>query len=195
MMSYLRHPLFGIVASGALLTAALGWMVLDRVRLLSAGREIELAIRPVDPRDLFKGDYVQLAFDITQLDPKLFIAGQGLEPARPGQVRQAAAQQTLYITLEEQPGQGWRPVAVSRQRPEQLPANRIALKGRTLGWNPNAVTYGIERYFVPEGTGGKLEELARASKLSAIVAVDRSGRSAIKGLVHEGRRIYEEPLF
>lgn len=195
MMNTLRHPLFGVAASAVLLTVILGWMVIDRVRLLSTGREIELVIRPVDPRDLFKGDYVQLAFEITQLDPKLFIAGQVLEPERPQRGWRGGGQQTIYVTLEQQADQSWKPVAVSRLRPAPLPANRIALEGRTHGWTPNAVVYGLERYFVAEGTGGHLEGLARASKLSAIVAVDRAGRSAIKGLVHEGRRIYEEPLF
>ena len=195
MMGLLRHPLFGIVAGAALLTGILGWMVLDRVRLLAGGREIELAIRPVDPRDLFKGDYVQLALDITQLDPKLFIAGQVLEPGRPGDQGRAEAQRTIFVTLEQQADQSWHPAAVSRLLPAGLPANRIVLRGRTHPWNPNAVAYGLERYYVPEGTGGHIEGLARASKLSAIVAVDRSGRAAIKGLVHEGKRIYEEPLF
>ena len=31
-------------------------------------------------------------------------------------------------------------------------------------------------------------------KISALIAVDDSGNTAIKGLMSEGKRIYEEPL-
>ena len=71
MIERLKGPLAGIVASAVLLTGILGWMVVDRVRLLAAGREIVLPIRPVDPRDLFKGDYARLGYEISVLDSKL----------------------------------------------------------------------------------------------------------------------------
>ena len=57
------------------------------------------------------------------------------------------------------------------------------------------VRYGIERYYVPEGKGGDLENLARDKKLAVVVAVDKGGNAAIKGLVADGKRVYEEPLF
>jgi len=41
-------------------TGVLAAMVIDRVRLLTSGREITLPIVPVDPRDLFRGEYVRL---------------------------------------------------------------------------------------------------------------------------------------
>ena len=57
------------------------------------------------------------------------------------------------------------------------------------------VRYGIESYFVPEGQGRRLEELAREKKLAARIAVDGRGNAAIKGLVIDGVLQYEEPLF
>ena len=56
------------------------------------------------------------------------------------------------------------------------------------------VRYGIESYFVPEGQGRKLEDLAREKKLAALVAVDGRGNAAIKGLIVDGVLQYEEPL-
>ena len=47
---------------------------------------------------------------------------------------------------------------------------------------------------MPEGTGTALEDLARRSKLAALVVVDARDRSAIKGLVQDGRRNSDEPL-
>ena len=57
------------------------------------------------------------------------------------------------------------------------------------------VRYGIESYFVPQGEGPRLEQLARDKKLAALVAVDRAGNAAIKGILIDGALQYEEPLF
>jgi uncharacterized membrane-anchored protein len=70
----------------------------------------------------------------------------------------------------------------------------VALRGRTQRHTTNLISYGLERYYLPEGTGSRIEEMARKSQLSAIVAVDGRGRAAIKGLVIDGERVYDEPL-
>lgn len=185
------RPISGILAAGALLTGILITLVADRVRLLAGGREIELAIRPVDPRDLFKGDYVQLAFDISELDRA--IAPADAAPPK-GAADWRSAVRTVYVTLQRAADGSWKPVAVADALPTGLGAERIAIKGQSLTWDRRRVAYGIERYFVPEGAGRRLEDLARQAKLGAIVAVDRRGNAAIKGLVIDGKRVYEEPL-
>ena len=190
MKRLLASPCAGLMAAALLLTGVLGYMIADRVRLLASGREIVLAIRPVDPRDLFKGDYARLGFDISQV-------GAALVPplGRPEDRSRWLGETTVFVTLEQQGDEAWKPVAISQTLPTGLPGNRIALRGRLQSWGNRRIAYGIERYFVPEGTGGNIEQLARQSKLSAIVAVDKAGRAAIKGLVTDGKRIYEEPLF
>ena len=184
------HPFAGIIAAGVILTTLLAYLVVDRVLLLSRGREIVLAIRPVDPRDLFKGDYVRLAYDISTL-PETLITKNVEIKWRDRIKRNVLA---VYVILEQQPDGSWQPVATSSDRPQTLPQNRVAIRGRALNYNPRRMRYGIERYYVPEGTGGNLEKLARDTKLSAIVAVDAAGTAAIKGLIADGKRIYDEPL-
>jgi uncharacterized membrane-anchored protein len=41
-------------------TAVLAYMVIDRMRLIASGREVTLPVVPVDPRDLFRGEYARL---------------------------------------------------------------------------------------------------------------------------------------
>ena len=86
------------------------------------------------------------------------------------------------------------PIAVARTLPTGLGPNQIAIRGRTSPYAPDLISYGLERYYLPEGTGWRIEEMARKSQLSAIVVVDGSGRAAIKGLVIDGKHVYEEPL-
>lgn len=176
-------------------TGVLAGMVADRVRLLKNGREITLPIVPVDPRDLFRGEYVRLGYDIGRVPARLLV---GPLP-RPNTA--------FYVTLQRQPDNTWVPVKLSRTWSKENGPDRIVLKARALSGglrlyhdpnNPNAtyfVRYGIESYFVPEGEGPKLEALARDKKLAARIAVSRSGNAAIKGLLVDGVLQYEEPLF
>ena len=53
----------------------LGWMIWDRTSLLANGREVVLDVVPVDPRSLFRGDYVILGYDISRYAlPPMFSA-------------------------------------------------------------------------------------------------------------------------
>lgn len=193
-----RKWLVAAVATAGLQTAAIGWMVWDRIQLLRSGREVVLPVIPVDPRSLFRGDYVILSYEAQNLPVRLIPAAM-LE-ARPS---------TFYVTLAKD-GETWKPVGVSAQ-PEPATADRISLKGRPRGYWPRiagaattaqpgareptmTVRYGIESYFVSEGKGRPLEASARERKLAAIVAVDSRGNAAIKGLVLDGQRVYDEPL-
>lgn len=177
----------GIVALAQ--TAVLAGMVADRVRLIERGREIVLPIRPVDPRDLFRGEYVRLGYDISTVPVRVL---EGPPPRR---------NTPFYVVLERQADGAWRPAKVSRTMPVESSPERVVLKARTP-WNwptrsePNVnVRYGIESYFVPEGQGRKLEALALERKLSALIAVDGRGNAAIKGILIDGKLQYEEPLF
>jgi uncharacterized membrane-anchored protein len=171
-------------------TAVLASMVFDRTRLLKTGREITLPIVPVDPRDLFRGEYVRLGYDAGNVPVRVL---EGPPPRR---------NDPFYVVLEKKEGDAWSPVKVSRAMPQEAPPDRIVLKARAMwAWpktyHANAtirVRYGIESYFVPQGEGPRLEQLAREKKLAALVAVDGGGNAAIKGLVIDGQVAYVEPV-
>lgn len=184
MTRLVHHPLAGIAASALLLTAILAYLVLDRIHLITSGREISLPIKPVDPRDIFKGDYARLGYDISR--PPQALMAPVFDKSRRGT--------DVFVTIESSGGTPWHVVAVSALRPRDVGANQLVLAGRLAHSWQNTINYGIERYFVPEGEGRKLEDLARTSQLSAVIAVDARGRAAIKGIEQDGKRIYDEPL-
>jgi uncharacterized membrane-anchored protein len=179
----------GIVALAQ--TGVLTAMVIDRVRLLTSGREITLPIVPVDPRDLFRGEYVRLGYEVGRVPVHL------LDGPRP------RLNAPFYVVLEKNADGGWVPIKISRAKPSETSPDRIVLKARSVfRWPqttaPNTmlgVRYGIESYFVPEGRGKELEALAREKRMAALVAVDARGNAAIKGLIIDGKLQYEEPLF
>jgi uncharacterized membrane-anchored protein len=182
--------LLGLAAVAGLQTAAIGWMVTDRITLLRTGKEVVLPIIPVDPRSLFRGDYVRIDFPVTMVSSDLFPKAD--KPRKAGAV---------FVTLQRE-GENWKPVAVSETKPT-VKSDQTVMQGRLAhNWWPGSgstahqvrINYGIERYYVPEGKGLELENAARDKKLAVVVAVDGKGRSAIKGLIIDGKRAYEEPL-
>ena len=189
-----RRNLWIAVAVVALGQAAvLGWMIWDRTSLLSNGREVVLEVIPVDPRSLFRGDYVILGYDISR-----FSLPPGAEPPNP--------KAAYYLTLKKKPdGDNWQVAGGANEQPANPQADEVVIKGRVdYVSQPSAdkpqdptivgLHYGIESFFVPEGTGRELEKMVGDKKISAVIAVDGGGNAAIKGLLSEGNRIYEEPL-
>jgi uncharacterized membrane-anchored protein len=192
MPAWLARPLVLALLVALLQTGALAAMILDRARLIATGREIVLPTVPVDPRSLFRGDYVILNYEISTVPAADLVA----KPGNDGD--------SLYVLLERRRKDGaenWAPISASRSRPQATGADRIVLAGWQVGQVRNnqtpsvRVRYGIESYFVPEGTGKDLEARVRAEALSVIVAVGSGGQAAIKGLVLDGKTRYDEPLF
>jgi uncharacterized membrane-anchored protein len=176
-------------AVAVLQTAALAWIVYGRVSLLNHGREIVVEVIPVDPRDLFRGDYVIFGYPFSQTG----------EVDVPDTIRQGDA---VYVTLKSKGGDAWEMVNVDAAYPAAVAHGNVVLKGfasqvwkRDAAAKPTAsLRYGIESYFVPEGTGRKLEELVRDKKIAAVLAVGKAGDAAIKALMIDGKRVVEEPL-
>ena len=176
----------GVVA--ALQTAVLGWMVYDRVSLLHHGREIVVEVTPVDPRDLFRGDYVIFGYPFSQT---------GEVPVPKG-IRVGDA---VYVTLAPKDANVWELVKTEAAYPATTEPANVVLKGiASHVWTKDgsgpptaSLRYGIESYFVPEGTGRELEELVRDKKIAAVLAVGRHGDAAIKAIMIDGKRVVEEP--
>lgn len=176
-----RNFIWPAVAGLALLqTVALGSMAGDRIWLLKSGQEVVMPVEPVDPRSLFRGDYVRLGF--------------GFARAIPEARERAFESETIYVTLEKAADGSVVYKSVHKAHPGKVADNQFVLRGirNHRGWP--RVRFGFESYFVPEGKGLELEKLATTSKLAVVLAVDGRGRAAIKGLVIDGKRVYDEPL-
>lgn len=190
-----RSPMWSsLIAVATLQSLVLGWMVWDRVSLLANGREIKSAVVPVDPRDVFRGDFVILGYGFNT----------GADIALPEGARQGDA---VYAHLKMQGPANWTLTSVSREQPEVSGEGDVVLKATvdnvrpvsTQGSSPREalvgrLRFGIERFYVPEGTGRSLEAQVREQRVVAVLAVGSDGKAAIKALEVEGKRIAEEPL-
>ncbi len=199
----------GIVIATILQTAALGWIIVERSLLLRNGKEVRLAVRPVDPRDLFRGDYVVLRYDISWIGPNITgpdhgfkkqdIIYVGMKGGSDGLWKAVSAHKTLpppednTVFIQgrvKYPRSSW-PVPIRNQSSQQEQSPPCPDKKSCYGIT---VKYGLESYFVPEGEGRELERIRNKGKIDILAAIDNSGRSAIKALIVDGKKAYVEPL-
>lgn len=189
-------PLWRALLSALILGGALLELVQSRASLLRDGTEVRLKTAPVDPRDLFRGDYVVLSYEISQVDA----------PAAEGFRRG----DTVYVTLAPGPDGLARVTAVGRSKPS-VARGETALAGRVRssgGCSPGAdgrpdcslgrqrlrVDYGLESYFVPQFSGRAIERTAR-DRVEVVAAVSGSGQAAIKRLLIDGKTVHAEPPY
>lgn len=192
-----RIPLaWRAVATVALLSLALLALVQQRASILKSGTEVRLRTVPVDPRDLFRGDYVVFAYEIGTVDV--------------GDAAGLRRGETVYVTLRPGPDGFARAESASREKPA-APAGATVIAGRVTSTSACAraedgrldcssgrrrlgVSYGIESYFVPQGQGLAIERTEKA-RIEVVAAVSPSGDAAVKRLLIDGKPVYAEPPY
>jgi len=147
-------------------------------RQLASGTLILLETRPVDPRDLLRGDYVILRYDISDVPVSAFTPSV----TEPGMFM---SERTVHVELRPE-GEFYRVHRASLDTMVAEPGN-VVLVGRSVARDPDGqlgtsleVHYGLERYYVREGTGNP------RGKLTVQVSVPRSGRGMIRQVFIDG---------
>lgn len=168
--------------------------ILYKEYTLRTGTEIILRIEPVDPRDLFRGDYVTLNYEISTLDLEKV---QAEDPYFEYNDR-------VYLALELENGYG-----VVKKIYKNPPEDEFYIKGTVkeiiYDWEEDEdsliaeeplikelrVEYGIESYFVPEGKGLEIEsqQWTGREEVEVKVVVDKYGNAVIKSLLIGGEEV------
>ena len=165
------------------------------------GTTVTLAVRPVDPYDIFRGDYVRINYSIAELDRALFTAGGTATPAPTGSagtgIREdlIAVGPSVYLELARDDTGIWRPVRARAGRFSPASGN-VVIKGTSDQGSiflPTAnqsttvrVNYGIEDIFVPENAGKAIERAA-ADRVTVEVNVDRFGNAVPRRILIDGQ--------
>ncbi len=142
---------------------------------LAFGQEIMIKTRPVDPRDVFRGDHVVLSYDINEITidkaPAVF---------KDEDQWQGLYRKSLYVVLKKE-GDYYTVDSAVFDKPKE----GIYLKAyyQSPVWDQGAVyqgdqnitgiqvTYNLDQFFVPENTGMSLELLSQRGQLNAWVKV------------------------
>jgi uncharacterized membrane-anchored protein/uncharacterized membrane protein len=147
----------------------LGIQTVKSEHLLKTGSVVKLELQPIDPRSLLQGDYVVLNYHISTLSEEV---GQELED------RSAQRQVSIVLAPDD------RGVHVFKRlynNGETLAPDEIMIRGTRTPYSWNHITYGIESYFIPEGTGLEVEQDAKF----AYVRIGANGDALLERLSEE----------
>ncbi|MED1785569.1 GDYXXLXY domain-containing protein [Brevibacillus fortis] len=145
----------------------IGYQVWSSETILANGKTVKLELVPIDPRSLLQGDYVILGYTISTLDQEDIESGEKIRVV----LRQQANGLYSYSGFYEIEGQ-W-------NRTYEPQSSDVVINGNTIG--SNRVEYGIESYFVPEGTGLEVERNAKY----AIVKIGERGDAILESLSNQ----------
>ncbi len=144
---------------------------------LRTGKKVLLKTVPIDPRDLFRGDYVILRYEVSKLDLNNI----------PADYTNFKIGDRIYVALKIQDGYG----TASKIFRELPKGEKLFIKGIVKGIYSKIlnVEYGIESYFVPEGKGKEIEKLREWKNLAVKVSIDRFGNAIISSLLTNSNEI------
>lgn len=178
----LRSPVFrwGLVALIQLALIAIP--LADRLEVQRKGTEVTLDLRPVDPRDLLRGDYVIVNLAISQVPWELYKGDKGVRSDR-----------TVYASLEIGDNGIAKVIGVSNTRAEAGP---LAIKGTYKDMSDRIINidYGIDAFYLPEGEGKEIERLP-AKRVQVVVAVHPDGRALPLRLLVDGEEFKSDAAF
>ena len=148
-------------------------LIISNEVVLANGQEVILQTVPVDPHDIFRGEYVQLRYKISILtnQPVVWSLSTG---------------DTAYVLLEKH-GEVWEAIGVSKLTSDR-DSWKTFITGKVINEStlqPN-IEYGIEQYFVPEGQGLAIQN---AQDIKVRVKIDARGKAAIVSLIVDGKDI------
>lgn len=165
-----KMVLLGIVAVSQICVLG-GMIVVDGLPYVF-GETIRLKVMPVDPRDMFRGDYSILGYDFTNLGSRKI---NGLDNADRSYWDDVG--RDVYIKLVKSEGSD---VWTTQEITTIKPSSGTYLHGVINGWR---VDCGIEAYYVQEGRGRAIDEAVRGGRtVEAEVAVWQ-GKAKLKQVI------------
>ena len=130
---------------------------------LRTGASVLLQTVPIDPRSVLQGDFAILDYEVAEL---------------PQWANGMPRGQTVYVDLYEAPDGVWLAAQYQLEKPG---SDRVFLKG-TIN-SRGRLSFGIDTFFVPEGTGHIIE---RSRDVKALVSVNSAGSAVIEDLIVDG---------
>jgi len=138
---------------------------------LRSGKRIVVKIIPVDPRSIFRGDYINLNYEFSRLD---------LNKVKHDKAYFSRGQK-VFVKLSKT-DEEWKAIQVSGKSIMDVGANEMTLAGSVSGWPSKDVVnivYGIESYFVPEGKGKYIEGKISDKRIKAELSIDNKGYASV----------------
>lgn len=192
----MRRPAVLILMAAIVAAVQIGllaWTIAGRASVLRDGREVLLKVQPVDPRDLLRGDYVILGYEITRLKNTLIEERPAGEPDY--------GPKPIWVVLRKGADNVYHAegAAFDRNALAGIADGDVVIRGTTRSWPADGseidVDYGLERFYLPEGAGRQIEQDMRQRPFFVVAAVAEDGSAQIKAFKDGETTLFEEPYY
>jgi uncharacterized membrane-anchored protein len=141
-----------LITCVALQLLVLAVMAGQREWVRRTGRAVYFRTAPVDPRDVMRGDYVRLSYDISRVPRDLW---RGPLPPQSTNFADVPRDTRVYASLHLQEDGVAQLVSLGLAQPRE----GLYIRGRTEASSPEQINirYGLEALFVEQGKGLELE--------------------------------------
>ncbi len=160
MSGLMKIAFWAVIAGQIILLVA---FIAVKENTLRTGTSVLLQTVPIDPTSPLQGDFVILDYEIATLPA-------WASDARPGE--------TFYVFLREDSDGVWRESGYQRGKPN---TEAVIIKGTVT--RPGHLEFGIDTFFIPEGTGRIIEQ---AGDVKVRVAISSGGTAVIEELLVDG---------
>jgi len=176
-----------VLVAALLQCLGLVWMAWNHSRPAEVGQRFVLRCQAVDPRDLMRGEYVTLGYEFSNPGPVAIRRLNDEWAELNGKDRRALGNEsyltlpddtTVYVPLKVDAKGLASGDGVTLKRPESGPY----LKGYAGMRRFGQIRFGIEAFYVKEGTGNTWEKLRNQGLLVAEIGVLPDGRAGLVGL-------------
>lgn len=176
----------------------LAGMIIPQTLSFRDAVKITVETEPLDPRSMFRGDYVILNYSFSRTVSTRWQNGKEIKVFDTSEITSYPAGngssgyvskvpfEVFTILKYNSAEKIWKPIKMCCVRPESLSEGEVVIKGRTKKYGYN-IRYGIEQYFVQEGSGRRIERAMmrsndRSSKVLVDLLVNPKGRARIVGV-------------
>ena len=176
-----------VLVAALLQCLGLVWMAWNHSHPAEVGQRFVLRCQAVDPRDLMRGEYVTLGYEFSNPGPVAIRRLNDEWAELNGKDRRALGNEsyltlpddtTVYVPLKVDAKGLASGDGVTLKRPESGPY----LKGYAGMRRFGQIRFGIEAFYVKEGTGNTWEKLRNQGLLVAEIGVLPDGRAGLVGL-------------
>lgn len=163
-----------LVLTSVLWSVCIVGLLIYKQMVFWTGTEVLLKTLPVDPWDIFRGNYVTLRYEISDA----YRYRDFFTVKQP----EYTLGDIVFVVLDKNSNGVGDVTGISKMKPT---GNKLFIRGEVI-WD--GLEFGIESYFVEEGKGKDIERL-RGKDLMVRVVIDKEGRAVIKNLEMDGESL------
>ncbi|MDD5194650.1 MAG: GDYXXLXY domain-containing protein [Candidatus Omnitrophica bacterium] len=176
-----EYSIYVFLAAILVQVAVLALFAYHKELSIRSGTKIIVEAIPQDPRSIFRGDYIRLSYEFSQINLNEVLHNKD----------NFYRGQEVFVKLSSI-GDNWKPAQISDSLLTSDKEDELIISGVVEEAYPGKsvnVIYGIESYFVPEGKGRYLEKQILQHNVQVKLSIDKRGEASVCKIFIDGHEV------